>query len=80
LKINQIFTKNTLDNENLLLIEYMIKFAHRLNLKVIADEIETKDNVNLLKKIGCDIIQGYYYSRPLLPDELESYLFVERIS
>jgi EAL domain-containing protein (putative c-di-GMP-specific phosphodiesterase class I)/GGDEF domain-containing protein len=80
LKINQIFSKNTLDNEKLLLIEYMIKFAHRLNLKVIADEIETKDNVNLLKKIGCDIIQGYYYSKPLLPDELEDYLFIERIS
>ena len=44
--------------------------AHRLHIKVVAEGVETKEQVELLKKMDCDIIQGYYYSKPLPSEEL----------
>ncbi|MBP3267571.1 MAG: EAL domain-containing protein, partial [Ruminococcus sp.] len=36
---------------------------------VIAEGVETEEQMELLKKLGCDIIQGYYFSKPLSPEE-----------
>ncbi len=43
-------------------------------MKIIAEGVETIEQSELLKSIGCDIIQGYYYSKPLSPDELEQFM------
>ena len=43
----------------------------KLNIKTVAEGIETKEQVEFLKKIGCDIIQGYYFSKPITISEFE---------
>jgi EAL domain-containing protein (putative c-di-GMP-specific phosphodiesterase class I) len=48
--------------------------SHSLNMKVIAEGVETAEQWNFLKNEKCDEIQGYYYSRPLPPDQLEDVL------
>lgn len=80
LKIDNIFVNKAMDTENSILVEYMLKAAHKLKLKVVAEGVDTKERANLLKKVGCDIIQGNYYSIPLSPYELESYLASEHVS
>ena len=47
----------------------MIDIARLLDVPVIAEGVETGEQMELLKKLGCDIIQGYYFSKPLPPKE-----------
>ena len=58
------------------LIENIIQMAHGLELTVIAEGVETADQVAFLKKANCDYAQGYYFSRPLSRDALSTYLRV----
>ena len=51
------------------LVGIMIEIARLLEVPVIAEGVETKEQMELLKKLGCDIIQGYYFSKPLPPEE-----------
>lgn len=46
-------------------VDAIIQMGHRLNMKIIAEGVEQKEQVELLRKLGCDMIQGYYYSKPL---------------
>src|SRR5690554_715969 len=48
----------------------LIALAHSLNLKVIAEGVETKEQSDKLKSMGCQLIQGYYFSKPLPFEEL----------
>ena len=45
--------------------------SHKLNIKVVAEGIETKEQVEYLKNIKCDMIQGYYFERPIKVEEFE---------
>ena len=46
--------------------------AKRLDIKTVAEGIETEEQVEYLKSIGCDIIQGYYFSKPIPIEEFEN--------
>ena len=48
--------------------------AKELNLMTIAEGVETKEQRDYLLARGCDIIQGYYYAKPMPKDEFEGYL------
>lgn len=48
-----------------MVVQQVIILAHGLGMKVVAEGVETADQVELLKKMECDNIQGFYYSRPL---------------
>ncbi len=48
--------------------------AHNLDLKVVAEGIETKEQLDCLAGFGCDMIQGFYISRPLPEDKVEQFL------
>jgi len=50
----------------------MINLAHALNLRVIAEGVEKKEQLHWLAENGCDAIQGYYFSRPLPVSEFEA--------
>ncbi len=70
LKMDRTFvddiTKNKI-TENL--ASFIISMAHQLNLEVVAEGVETKLQLDILKRYGCDKIQGYYYSRPIPEDD-----------
>ena len=51
------------------LLEAMIRLAGSLEIPVIAEGVETSEQVSALKEMGCDIIQGYYFSKPLPEEE-----------
>ena len=70
LKIDKSFirqaNKTNLDKS---VVEAIVLMAHKLNLNVIAEGVETEEQLTLLKQIGCDNFQGYYFSKPLLESE-----------
>lgn len=61
------------------MIDYIIKIAKELELTTIAEGVETKEQKDYLSKKGCDVIQGYYYSKPLQLEEFEEYLKKENV-
>jgi EAL domain-containing protein (putative c-di-GMP-specific phosphodiesterase class I) len=48
--------------------------AHTLGFKTVAEGVETKEHVKLLKEMGCDQLQGYHYSRPIPKDAFTKFL------
>jgi len=52
----------------------MTSMAHSLGLRVIVEGVETKDQVVDLKKMGCEMAQGFYFAEPLLGEDLEKLL------
>lgn len=59
------------DSKGEVLIEYAIIIAHKLNMKVVAEGAETKEQVDFLRSVNCDLIQGFYFSPPIPEDKLE---------
>ncbi|WP_296246464.1 putative bifunctional diguanylate cyclase/phosphodiesterase [Pseudomonas sp. UBA4194] len=60
--------------EHAKLVHAMINLAHNLDLKVVAEGVETPEQLALLRGFGCDQVQGFLISRPLPLDELQAYL------
>lgn len=52
------------------IVSNIIKMAHTLNKTVTAEGIENSEQAQLLKQLGCDYFQGYYFSKPLMPEAL----------
>ncbi len=71
LKIDQSFIRNALnDNDNASIARTIINLGHTLNLKVIAEGVETKEHEDFLVTEGCDEVQGFRYSRPVPAEDL----------
>ena len=69
IKIDQSFTKDIgVDPKDEAIVKAIIRLAHTLGLKVIAEGVEEEYHVNFLRENNCDILQGYYYSRPVAVD------------
>ena len=49
----------------------MISMGHIMGLDVISEGVEEEEQVEALRSIGCDLIQGFYWGRPLLPEDAE---------
>lgn len=72
LKIDKSFSDEVLSDERgKIIIESIIQMAKRLEIKTVAEGIETKEQVEYLRDIGCDMIQGYYFEKPLPIEEFE---------
>lgn len=69
LKIDKSFVNKIGIKDNI--IEDILNIAKKFNLKTIAEGVETKEQKEYLTKKGCDILQGYYYFKPLSKDEFE---------
>lgn len=59
----------TSENNNLVIIKAIIAMGQSLGKKIVAEGIETEKQYHLLKKMGCDEAQGYYFNHPVPPDE-----------
>ncbi|MBH0156696.1 EAL domain-containing protein [Fictibacillus sp. 5RED26] len=71
LKIDQSFTRNIYaDPKDASLVETIIAMAHNLDLKVIAEGVETEEQLQFLQQKQCNEAQGYYFSRPISAEEL----------
>jgi len=74
-KIDRSFVKGIPeDREDMVLIHAIIAMAHGLGLVVIAEGIETQEQWDFLKSEDCDFAQGYFFSKPLPAQELETWL------
>ena len=74
LKMDKAFIRNIKHgNKEMELVTLVLKIAQALGVPVIAEGVETEEECKLLKDAGCDIIQGYYFSKPLPPEDFEKY-------
>ena len=74
LKIDRSFIKGITENKaDLSLVKATISMAHSLGLTVVAEGVETKEQVRLLSDLKCDFLQGYYFSKPVSDKQLIDY-------
>ena len=75
LKLDMQFIRTAfMDRKDTRLLEAMIQLAEAFEVPTIAEGVETAEQVFTLKAMGCDIIQGYYFSRPLPASDFERFL------
>ncbi|WP_409252926.1 EAL domain-containing protein [Bacillus sp. SCS-153A] len=78
IKIDKSFVDDIIDHsehsKNGSIVKTIIDLGHNMNFSIIAEGVEEKEQVNFLVKNSCSIGQGYYYSRPLPPEQLETYI------
>ncbi|MBO4383998.1 MAG: EAL domain-containing protein [Clostridia bacterium] len=73
LKMDRTFIRNIEHNEkDIQLVALILGIAKNLKIPVVAEGVETESQLQLLKKLGCALVQGYYFSRPLHPTEFEN--------
>ncbi len=71
MKIDQVFIKSLYSESNITpVLVSMIQLAKELNMKVIAEGVETEQQIEILRGLGVSYIQGYYYSYPVRPEAL----------
>ncbi|VYU43082.1 EAL domain-containing protein [Clostridium tertium] len=77
LKIDKSFIDGILIEEKCeYIINSIIELSHYLNLTVVAEGVETKEQLEYLSNISCDLIQGYYFSRPIKFEDASKMIFV----
>ncbi len=75
LKVDRAFVRYLASNaDDMAITLAIISMAHSLKLKVVAEGVETTDQLDLLTDAGCDEIQGFYFSRPVPAQEIERML------
>jgi len=74
LKIDRAFIRDIDKNEqDMALIEAVVALGHSLKLKVVAEGVEREKQLRLLQHCGCDLIQGFYYSPAIDPEEFDTH-------
>jgi len=75
LKIDRSFVQNiSIDNSDEVIIQAIIDMSHSLNYEVLAEGVETQQQLDFLKKKHCEIIQGFYFGKPMSTADLEKLL------
>lgn len=75
LKIDREFIRDiTLDKDDRAIVTAIIAMGHTLNYRIVAEGAETKEEIILLEYLNCDIVQGYYFSKPLAEVDLLSFV------
>jgi len=79
LKIDQSFVRNMFEEKiDITIIQTIITLANNLEINLIAEGVETKRHADLLKELGCDILQGYYFGRPVSKEDTSRILATSR--
>ncbi|MEE4377757.1 MAG: EAL domain-containing protein [Candidatus Competibacteraceae bacterium] len=75
LKIDRFFVHEAVKgSESLVILESMLEMARKLNMRIVAEGVETQTHWNLLSYLGCDQVQGYLIGKPMPGDELPTWL------
>lgn len=75
LKIDKSFINSVTKQEKLeKLVQGLVQFGQSLDLQVVAEGVESAEQFALLKRVGCDAVQGYYISPPISAEEVEKML------
>lgn len=70
IKLDRKFMENMMVSEKgRLILEHVVMMADKLDLGLLAEGVETREQVDLLRSIGCDQVQGYYYAKPMPEEE-----------
>ncbi|MDD2969598.1 MAG: EAL domain-containing protein, partial [Lachnospiraceae bacterium] len=69
-KLDRSLNLKFLEHDKLQVMESLISLVHSLGLTVVAEGIEKEEHVELLRQFGCDLIQGYYFSRPVPAEQI----------
>lgn len=77
IKLDKKFMENMMvSGKGRLILEQVVSMANKLDLGLLAEGVETKEQIELLQSIGCDQVQGYYYAKPM-PEE-DFYALLEK--
>jgi EAL domain-containing protein (putative c-di-GMP-specific phosphodiesterase class I) len=80
-KIDQSFIKGiNKNNDDTVLVKTILSMASHLNLTVVAEGVETYEQLAYLRELGCDRAQGFYFSKPVPPDEFAESLFASQFN
>ena len=75
IKLDKKFIENMMvSDKGKLILEHIVLMAEKLNLGLLAEGVETKEQIEVLQSIGCDQVQGYYYAKPMPKREFFSQL------
>lgn len=70
IKLDKKFMENMMvSGKGQLILEQVVSMANKLELGLLAEGVETKEQIELLESIGCDQVQGYYYAKPMPEEE-----------
>ncbi len=80
LKIDRSFVHSSTENrKDAYLVEAIINMAHSINLQVTAEGVETEAQLELLRELGCDYLQGFLIGKPVAAEQFEQYLLQPRL-
>ena len=75
IKIDRSFIQEVASNDSdLTIVKTMVELSHGLGKRVLAEGVETREQLQLLRNIGCDAVQGYFISKPIAEEEFSKYL------
>jgi diguanylate cyclase (GGDEF)-like protein len=75
IKIDRSFIQEVASNDSdLTIVKTMVELSHGLGKRVLAEGVETQEQLQLLRNIGCDAVQGYFISKPISEEEFTKYL------
>ena len=75
LKIDQSFVRRLgTEDDALAIVKTIITLAHQLGRQVIAEGVETAEHLVILRSLGCEYGQGYFFAKPLAPEEVDTLL------
>lgn len=75
LKIDHSFVQDVPgDADNAAIVRAVVTMAHGLDLLVVAEGVETEPQIQFLREVGCDAVQGFYFKQPVPPEEIEDLL------
>ena len=78
LKLDMSFVRSAFgENRDVRMIELIIDIADYLHVPVVAEGVETEEQYLVLKAMGCDLVQGYFFSKPVPPEDFDRFL-IER--
>lgn len=74
LKLDMGFVQGGMDKNSSSILSFIIGLAKWMNYSVVAEGVETEEQIQILKDMDCNFVQGYYYAQPMPPDEFEAYM------